>query len=251
MTADTVAVVAGASSGIGAATAIALADRGISVALGARRVDKVEEVAEAIRARGLKALAHELDVADGASVTTFAAAVQSELGDVDAVVANAGHSRPGRIVDSTVEDLQRHLDVNMLGAQRLIEAFAPGMIERRRGDLVFVSSDVVDTHRPMTGHYNASKSGLEGLVRTLQRELEGFGVRASLVRPGPTMTEMGWDWPADEISEMLTAWAQWGLARHDGFLPAEAVAQAVATVLSAPRGTHLTTIDVQPEGPIR
>ena len=251
MTAVSVAVIAGASSGIGAATAIACAERGISVALGARRLDKVEEVAMTIRERGQKALAHELDVADGASVTTFAAAVQSELGDVDAVVASAGHSRPGLIVDGTVDDLQRHLDVNVLGPQRLIEAFAPGMIERQHGDLVFVSSDVVDTHRPMTGHYNASKSALEGLVRTLQRELEGSGVRASLVRPGPTMTEMGWDWPEHQISEVLTTWAHWGLARHDGFLPAVAVAQAVMTVLSAPRGTHLATIDVQPEGPIR
>lgn len=240
------AVVAGASSGIGAATAIALADRGFPVALGARRLDRLEEVAAAIRATGGEAVAHELDVADSESIAKFEAAVTSDLGAVDVMVANAAYNQAGRLG----EDLRRHLEVNLLGPQRLVEAFAPGMVERRCGDLVFVSSDVVETHRPLTGAYNASKAGLEGLVRTMQRELEGTGVRASLVRPGPTLTEMGMDWPAELTTEVLETWARWGLARHSGFLPAEAIAHAVLTVVTAPRGTHITAIDVQPEGPL-
>ncbi len=244
------AVVAGASSGIGAATAIALAGKGFPVALGARRVDRIGEVAAAIRATGGEAAAFQLDVTDDASVAKFAADAHDALGVADVVVANAGFNQPGRVHESSAAHLLAHLDVNLLGAQRLVEAFAPSMVEARRGDLVFVSSDVVETHRPMTGAYNASKTGLEGLVRTMQAELEGTGIRASLVRPGPTMTEMGMDWPEALTTTVLETWVRWGLARHSGFLPAEAIANAVLTVVTAPRGTHITAIDVQPEGPV-
>ncbi len=245
------AVVSGASSGIGAATAIALAGKGFPIALGARRVDRCEELAAAVRATGGEAAAYELDVTDEESVAKFAAAVQADLGPVDTVVANAGLNLPGQVHQSTAAQLQAHLEVNLVGAQRLVQAFAPSMVERRTGDLVFVSSDVVDTHRPFTGSYNASKAGLEGLVRTMQRELEGTGVRASLVRPGPTMTEMGYDWPDELTAAVLETWVRWGLARHSGFLPAEAIANAVLTVVTAPRGTHITAIDVQPEAPVQ
>lgn len=244
------AVVAGASTGIGAAAAVALAAAGHPVALGARRVELCEETVAAIRASGGEAVAHPLDVADDASVSSFAAKAVADLGDIEVVVYNAGVNVPKAVGASTAADLETMLQVNTLGAQRAIEAFAPGMIGRRRGDLVFVSSDVIDTLRPFTGSYNASKWALEGLVRTFQRELEGTGVRASLVRPGPTGTEMGMDWDAEATGQVLESWVSWGLARHSRFLPPEALAAAILTVVSAPRGVHLTAVDVQPEAPL-
>ena len=121
----------------------------------------------------------------------------------------------------------------------------------RRGDVVLVTSQNASTPRPLVGAYNASKSGLEAYAHTLQMELEGTGVRASIVRPGPTFTEMGWSWDGDLISRCLTDWQAWGLMRHHHYLPAEAIAAAVVQVVSAPRGTHVSLVEVNPEAPIR
>jgi NAD(P)-dependent dehydrogenase (short-subunit alcohol dehydrogenase family) len=98
--------------------------------------------------------------------------------------------------------------------------------------------------------YSAGKWGLEGMVRSLQLELEGTGVRASLVRPGPTWSEMGGDWDADEAAFVLNQWVRFGLARHPHFMKPAAVADAIATVVSAPRGVHLSLIEVNPEAPV-
>ena len=98
------------------------------------------------------------------------------------------------------------------------------MVERRRGDLIFVTSDVVAHPRPRMSAYVASKWGLEGFVTALQMELEGTGVRAVIVRPGPTLTGMGMDWDPDVTGEVLAEWARWGLARHSAFLRPEGVA---------------------------
>jgi NAD(P)-dependent dehydrogenase (short-subunit alcohol dehydrogenase family) len=98
--------------------------------------------------------------------------------------------------------------------------------------------------------YVASKWGLEGLARAMQMELEGTGVRASIVRPGPTMTGMGMDWDMSVVGPLLEEWRRWGLVRHDGYLGPEAIAGAVMAVVSAPPGTHLTLVEVEPEAPV-
>jgi NAD(P)-dependent dehydrogenase (short-subunit alcohol dehydrogenase family) len=244
------AVVAGASSGIGAETAKALAGAGFPVALGARRVERCEELAAAIRADGGEAVAHPLDVSSEDSVAAFAEKAAADLGDVEVVVSNAGLLGPGRLVEVDTERIARELDVNLLGPHRLIRAFVPGMIERRRGDICFVSSDTALRARPMMAAYSASKAGLEGLVESLQMELEGTGVRASVVRPGPTWSEMGMDWDPDAAAAVLNEWVRWGHARHPHFLKAHAIAAAIATVVSAPRGVHISPVDVNPEAPV-
>jgi NADP-dependent 3-hydroxy acid dehydrogenase YdfG len=244
------AVVAGASSGIGAETAKALGLAGFPVALGARRVERCEELAAQIRADGGEAVAHALDVASDESVADFAAKAAADLGDIEVVVSNAALIGPGALLDTRSERLRNELDVNLLGPHRLVRAFVPGMIERQRGDIVFVSSDVALRPRPFMGGYSATKSGLEGLVGALQMELEGTGVRASVVRPGPTWSEMGMDWDPDAAARVLTEWAKWGHARHSHFLKARAIADAITTVVSAPRGVHLSPVDVNPEAPV-
>lgn len=244
------AVVAGASSGIGAETAKALAAAGFPVALGARRVDQCEELAAQIRADGGEAVAHRLDVADEGSVSDFAAKAAADLGDIEVVVSNAALIGPGALLDTDAERLRQELDVNLLGPHRLVLAFVPGMVERQRGDIVFVSSDVALRPRPFMGGYSATKAGLEGLVGSLQMELEGTGVRASVVRPGPTWSEMGMDWDPDAAAKVLNEWIKWGHARHSHFLKARAIADAITTVVSAPRGVHISPVDVNPEAPV-
>ena len=245
------AVVAGASSGIGAETAKALAGAGHPVALGARRVEACEELAAAIRADGGEAVAHRLDVADSDSVADFAAKAAADLGDPEIVICNAGRVGPGTLYEIDTERFVSELNVNLIGAHRLVRTFVPGLVQRRRGDIVFVSSDVAVRPRPHMAAYSASKWGLEGMVNALQMELEGTGVRASIVRPGPTWSEMGSDWDADEGAFVLNQWIAFGLARHGHFLQASAIAAAIATVVDAPRGVHLSPVDVNPEAPVQ
>ena len=245
------AVVAGGSSGIGAETAKSLAAAGYPVALGARRVDECEKLAAAIRAEGGEAVAHRLDVTDADSVAEFAAKAGADLGDAEIVVCNAALVAPGTLFEIETERFAHELDVNLVGAHRLVRTFVPGLVERQRGDIVFVSSDVAMRARPFMAAYSASKWGVEGMVQALQMELEGTGVRASIVRPGPTWSGMGMDWDADEAAFVLNQWVRFGLARHPHFLKAEAIAHAITTVVSAPRGVHISPVDVNPEAPIQ
>ncbi|GAA4120284.1 SDR family oxidoreductase [Nocardioides fonticola] len=244
------AVVTGASSGIGAATAVRLAAAGYPVALGARRVDRLEALVQQIRDAGGEAVAHPLDVTDDASVEAFAAKASADLGDIEVVVSNAGSLRPGRIDEAASEVFTAELDVNVVGAQRVVRAFVPGMRARRRGDIVFVSSDVAVRARPFMAAYAAGKWGLEGLAHALQMELEGTGVRASIVRPGPTWSEMGMDWSAEDTEMVIGGWIRFGLARHQHFMQPTALADAIAMIVDAPRGVHLNLVEVNPEAPV-
>jgi NAD(P)-dependent dehydrogenase (short-subunit alcohol dehydrogenase family) len=98
--------------------------------------------------------------------------------------------------------------------------------------------------------YAASKWGLEGLTHALQMELEGSGVRVSIVRPGPTWSEMGGDWDPDEAADVLTGWIKFGLARHPHFLKPAAIAASIGHVVTAPRGVHVSLVEVNPEAPL-
>jgi NADP-dependent 3-hydroxy acid dehydrogenase YdfG len=244
------AVVAGASSGIGAATAIALATAGHPVALGARRTAQCEELAASMRAGGGEAIALPLDVTDGDSVKSFAAAVSGELGPPEILISCAGDADVELVHETEPAEFLRHVQVNLLGAHRLVSEIVPGMVARQRGDVVFVSSDVARTPRPRMGGYVAAKNGLEGMARAMQMELEGTGVRVSVVRPGPTMTGMGMTWNASAVETLLDDWARWGLARHPNFLRPSDVAAAVTAIVSTPRGSHLTLVEIQPEAPL-
>lgn len=241
------ALISGASSGIGAATATLLAAAGHPVALGARRAGTCEELAETIRKEGGEAFAHVLDVADTDSVEKFVSAATDTLGDPEIVVSSAGDLGTERVHEMDSASFAEELSVHLTGAHRLAAATIPGMVARGRGDIVFVSSDVVRAPRTRMGAYVAAKNGVEGMVRVMQMELEGTGVRASLVRPGPTMTGMGMSWDPQTTAEILDEWVKWGVARHPYFLKPENVAAAVAAVVQTPRGTHLTLVEVQPE----
>ena len=243
-------VVTGASSGIGAAAAVTLARAGYPVALGARRVDRCAEIVAEIRKGGGEAVAHALDVRDATSVEAFAEAVTADLGDVEVLVSNAGHVAPGVVHEVESERFAAEIDLNLVGAHRLVRAFVPAMVERTRGDVVFVSSDVAVRARPFMSSYAAAKWGLEGMAHAMQMELEGTGVRVSIVRPGPTWSEMGTDWDEAEAADVLNGWIRFGLARHPHFLKPAALGDAIATIVSAPRGVHLNLVEVNPEAPL-
>jgi len=245
-----VAVVTGASSGIGAATVDLLAEAGHPVVLGARRLDRLEVHAAAIRDAGGEAVALPLDLTNDDAVERFAASAAEALGPVDVVVSNAGHVDPATGLGSDPDRFAANVALNLLGAQRLVARLGPAMVERGRGDLVFVTSDVTVRPRTHMASYVTAKAGLEGLCRALQMELEGTGVRAGMVRPGPSSTEQGTDWSEATIGHVLPHWQRWGHLRHDGALLPRHTAQAVLAMISAPKGCHLTLIEVEPEAPV-
>ncbi|MFD6397690.1 SDR family oxidoreductase [Nocardia sp. NPDC060249] len=245
------ALIAGASSGIGAATAVALAELGHPVTLGARRVELCEEIAAKIRAGGGEAYAHRLDVTDAGSVDEFVTAAERTLGPTEILVSGAGDIEFSLVGEMDPERFLFQVQVHLVGAQRLVHRVLPGMTARRRGDLVVISSDCADNPRPRSGAYSAAKNGLEAMVGQLRMELEGTGIRASLVRPGPTLTGMGMDSTPEIVGPVLRDWKDWGLARHPYMLRPHHLADAVATVVSVPRGAHMVLVEVQPEAPLR
>lgn len=248
---DRPVVITGASSGIGEATAEALARCGHPVVLGARRVDRCEQTAARIRACGGTAHAFALDVTDAASRDAFVKRAVDAVGDVEVLVCNAGANQPASALEADEATMLAHLQVNLLGAQALAQALGRPMVERGHGDLVFVTSEVVREPRPWVAPYVTSKFAVEGFVRALMMELEGTGVRVSCIRPGQTLTEMGFDWEPERTGEILASWATWGLARHPHFLPASGIAAAVSAVVGAPPGVSFAYVDVEPVPPKR
>ena len=244
------AIVAGASSGIGAATAIELAAHGFPVALGARRVEKCQEIVDAIHADGGEAVAFGLDVTDPESVKGFVHRATEELGDIEVLVTGAGDTYFGRLHEISTDSFESQVQIHLIGANRLATAVLGGMVERQRGDLIFVGSDVALRQRPHMGAYGAAKAALVAMVTNLQMELEGTGVRASIVHPGPTKTNMGWSLPAELIGPALEDWAKWGQARHDYFLRASDLARAITFVAETPRGGFVANMELQPEAPL-
>jgi NAD(P)-dependent dehydrogenase (short-subunit alcohol dehydrogenase family) len=244
------AVVTGASSGIGKAVAEKLGSLGHPVVLGARRVDACEETAAAIREAGGDAVAHPLDLADSESIARFAEAATASVGSVEILVSNAALNLAGSVLDTDPDVFDRVIGVNLSGTHRLVRQLLPAMVDRRRGDVAFVTSDVVMRPRPFMAAYVTSKWGLEGYVHSLRMELEGTGVRATIVRPGPTLTGMGMDWDPEVTAEIIEEWASWGFARHSNFMRPAGVAEAVVAAVSLPRGTHAAVVELQPEAPV-
>lgn len=245
------ALVTGASSGIGAAIARAFGALGWRVALGARREDRLAEVAREVEAAGGKAFAHQLDVTSAASIDAFFDAAEVAHGPADVVVNNAGIGLPRLLHEAAVAELRRELDTNLLGPMLVARRAIPPLLELGRGDLVFISSLNAVAPRTFQAAYTASKAGLEGLARVLQMELEGTGVRSTIVRPGPTGSEFGAHYGGEMARRLLESWKYWGIMRQLHWMYPEHVARAVVACVTAPRGTHFDVIEVLPENPKR
>jgi NADP-dependent 3-hydroxy acid dehydrogenase YdfG len=183
-----VAIVTGASSGIGAATASELGRRGAVVVLAARRADALEAQAQAIRGAGGEALAVPTDVTDSTQLSRLAERATATFGRVDVLVNNAGASWSTPLASSSREDIVRMLEVNLLGAMLLTRIVLPGMLERGRGSIISVVS--LSGRVAMEPLYSATKYGLRGFSLSLRRQVAGSGVSVSLVSPGNIRTAM-------------------------------------------------------------
>ena len=244
-----VVVVTGASSGIGAATALELAQQGWRVAIGARREERLAEVAETIEKAGGEVFTHSLDITDVDAVDRFCTAVEQRLGPIDVLVNNAGQNRSALVTEASIEELRSDVEVNLMGAIWMTHRVLPGMLARRVGDVLFVGSDSATRPRTYQGAYGAAKAGLEVFARVVEMETEGTGVRSILVRVGPTGSEFGNQMPADRIHQILESWKYWGVYRNLHWMPAESVAKAIARTLAVPVDeSYPTVVEVQPGG---
>ena len=185
-----VALVTGASSGLGAEMARQLASRGWHVALLARRVDRLAEVARDVEAAGPRALALGVDVTDEAAVRDAVARVERELGVPDLVMLNAGVGLSSLLLRETHEDFARMQDINVVGAWNVARHATPSMVRRGSGRLVGISSQAAFLGLPGSGGYAASKAALARWLESVAIELHGTGVEVTVVHPGFIESEL-------------------------------------------------------------
>ena len=240
-----IAVVTGASRGIGRAIAEVLAERGAAIAVAYReRAELAEEVARSVTAAGGKAWAGRCDVADEASVNAFFDAVVASLGAVDILVNNAGITRDTHTLMLDRARWDEVLTVNLDGAYYCTRAAMRGMLLRRWGRIINVSSP--SAVMPLSGQasYAASKAGLEGFTRALSRDLAAKGVLVNAVAPGLIETDMLVKMPPAARDGLLRAVSigRLGTARE--------VAELVA-FLASDRGSYITGQVIAVDGGLR
>ncbi|MEV6390119.1 SDR family oxidoreductase [Nocardia xishanensis] len=240
-----VAVVTGASSGIGAATAKRLAASGATVAVLARRADRLELLAEEIAQAGGTALAMTVDVTDAQAVRTAAERVAAELGTADLLFNNAGVMLPAPVDELPVEQWQRQIDLNVTGLMNAIGAFLPQLIaaaaDKGVADLVNTSSIAAQNLFPNFAVYSGTKAYVTHLSRTLRAELGAKDVRVSAIEPGIVGTELQ--------SHVTDAGAQeWleGSKQEMTWLDPEDIAEAVNFLASQPAHVNLQQVTIMP-----
>ena len=178
-----VALITGASSGIGEATGIELLRRGFTVYGAARRIDRMTALAD----RGVHVI--EMDVTDDASMTSGVERVLREQGRIDVLVNNAGYGSYGALEDVPLDEARRQFEVNVFGLARLTQLVLPQMRARRSGRIVNISSIGGKMYEPLGAWYHATKFAVEGLSDSLRVELEPHGVHVIVIEPGAIRTE--------------------------------------------------------------
>ncbi|PTU18024.1 hypothetical protein P175DRAFT_0345758 [Aspergillus ochraceoroseus IBT 24754] len=185
-----VAVVTGASSGIGAAVAAALTREGCHVALGARRLDALEAVKSSISGYEGQVLLHQTDVTDRSQVEGLVNAASEQLGPVDILVACAGVMYYTMMANINMDEWERTVDVNCKGIMYSLASTVPGMLARGRGHIVAISSDAGRKVFPGLGVYSGSKFFIEATLQSLRLETAGTGLRVTSIQPGNTATDL-------------------------------------------------------------
>ena len=238
---EKVAIITGASSGIGEATALALAAQGAQVVVVARRGDRLEKVAQQISETGGKALQIIADVTDEAQVRQMVDKAQAELGRVDILVNNAGVMLLGPIDGADTEDWRRMVNLNVLGLMYATHAVLPLMKAQGEGHIINISSVAGRTASANVGVYNATKWGVGAFSEALRQEVHKDKIRVTVIEPGIVATELGEHITNTEVKERLQA-------RVAAMTPLESedIAAAIVYAVTQPPRVNVNEILIRP-----
>jgi NADP-dependent 3-hydroxy acid dehydrogenase YdfG len=242
----TVALVTGASSGIGEASARALASAGATVAVAARRKDRLDQLVRDIEHGGGRALAIETDVTDRRQAEVVVARTVQELGRLDTVVNNAGVMLLGPLLDAPIEEWDRMIELNLQGLLYVAHAALPHLLKaaddgpRRVADLVNISSVAGRVARSGSGVYNLTKHGVVAFSESARQEFATRHLRVSLVEPGAVDTELPDHVREDVRDQMMKRFGD--IDR----LQAEDIADAISYIVTRPRHVAINELLIRP-----
>lgn len=229
--------ISGASSGIGKATAMACAQAGMPVALCARRVNKLEDVAREIEQAGGTAIAVQVDVTSIGQCRAFIEKAVAELGPLYAVFANAGFGFEQPVHETTDADMREIFETNFFGTLRVIQPAVEGFIERRAGHVLICSSSIGKMAIPGYGAYCATKAAQWHVGRAMRHELKPLGIHVSTVHPIGTRTEF-----SQEVSRRSGGGSMVANTPKVLIQPPERVARAVVACLKRPKTEVWTSL---------
>jgi clavulanate-9-aldehyde reducatase len=239
-----VAAITGASSGIGEATAVALADEGAAVALGARRKDRLDALAETIASEGGKAVAFEADIGDEEQARGFVRGAAEELGRLDFLINNAGLMLLGPVEGVETEQWRRMVDVNVLGLLYCTQEAMPRIRDSGGGHIVNVSS-VAGRHASFgAAVYNLTKFGVTGFSEALRQEALNSNIRVTVIEPGFVDTEL----QGHNEHPMVVEATQKMREEIGKVLEAEDIARAIRYVVSEPQHVNINEVLLRPTG---
>ena len=236
--------ITGASSGIGAACARLLAGAGASVALGARRADRLEELAGEIEAAGGTAVAIEADISQEEQANAFVRQAHERLGRLDGLVNNAGVMLLGPVTDADTADWRRMVDVNMLGLLYCTHAALPIMRDGGGGHIVNLSSVAGRMAAFGSAVYNLTKWGVGGFSEGLRQEALNMNIRVTLIEPGFVDTEL----QGHNTNPMIVAATEKSREDIGQVLSADDIARAILYALSQPQHVSVNEVLIRPTG---
>jgi NADP-dependent 3-hydroxy acid dehydrogenase YdfG len=235
-TTNRTALITGASSGIGKATALAFAKAGINLALLGRSEDKLTAVAQAAIAIGVTAKVYVVDLAQIDRVSTKIAAIAADFDNLDILINNAGMAYTHPMGDTPLADWQRVIDINLTSVFQCIQGILPHMRQRQSGIIVNISSIASKQVFPNWGAYSVSKFGLMALTQAIAKEERSNGIRVSAVCPGSVDTPL---WDTDTVQADFD---------RSAMLTAEMVAQGVLYTVLVPAGAVVEELIIMPSG---
>jgi len=236
-----VAVVTGASSGIGKATALALAAEGAKVAIAARRSDRLELVAKQIEQLGSQALPIVADITDEAQANHIIQTAHAEFGQIDILINNAGIALLGKIAHADTSDWRRMIELNVLGLMWTTHAVLPIFTAQKSGHVVNISSVAGRTIRVGIGVYNVTKWGVNAFSEALRQEVCKENIRVTVIEPGLVDTEIN-----DHITDVEAKQAIEARRKSLTPLQSEDIAGAVIYAVTQPKHVNVNEILIRP-----
>lgn len=236
-----VAVITGASSGIGEATAEALAAEGAAVVVAARREDRLSDLVERITGNGGKALSVECDVTDEGAAHALIERAKDELGSVDILVNNAGVMLLSKIERGLSDQWRQMFDVNVLGLLYVTDAAIAIMKEQQSGHIVNISSVAGRKSGPLRGAYSGTKFAVNAISEALRQELQEDNIRITMIEPGAVATEL-----TDHITDEEAKEGVSGMIAAMVPLQSEDIANAIAYVVTQPQRVSVNEVLIRP-----